>query len=88
MTFAKRLRELRDKAGLTERKLAAASGVSVASIHDYGLGRRLPSYAAVVKLSRALGVSCDVFADCEDIDGEAPASDAKNQPAARARKGK
>jgi len=72
MTFAERLRELRDALGLSEAKLAKASGVSFASIHEYGMGRRKPSFAAVVKIARALGVTCEAFADCKDIADEAP----------------
>jgi transcriptional regulator with XRE-family HTH domain len=67
MRFAEKLRQLRDKAGLSEAKLAEASGVGVHAIHQYGLGRRMPSYTAVVKLARALGVDCTAFQDCEDI---------------------
>jgi transcriptional regulator with XRE-family HTH domain len=67
MTFAAKLRELRDAAGLSEAKLAQASGVSFAALHDYGLSRRKPSFAAVVKIARALGVTCEAFADCTDI---------------------
>ena len=66
MTFSERLRELRDKAGLSEAKLAEAAGLSFASVHGYGLGRRKPSFWAVLKIARALGVSCEAFADCQE----------------------
>lgn len=77
MTFAQRLRELRDKAGLSEAKLAKASGVSFASVHEYGSGRRHPSFLAVVKLAKALGVTCEAFADCEDVGGKPEKKKAK-----------
>jgi len=79
MTFAKRLRELRDTVGISEAKLAEASGVSFASIHEYGLGRRKPSFAAAVKIARALGVTCEAFADCDDVadDGKKKATQRK-----------
>jgi transcriptional regulator with XRE-family HTH domain len=80
MTFAEKLRKLRDAAGLSEAKLAQASGLTFASVHSYGLGSRSPSFAAVVKLARALGVDCTAFADCEDVDPPAP-----QQPPAGAR---
>jgi transcriptional regulator with XRE-family HTH domain len=70
MKFAQRLRALRDAAGLSETKLAAASGLTFASVHGYGQGRRTPSFPAVVKLAKALGVTCEAFADCEDVVGE------------------
>jgi transcriptional regulator with XRE-family HTH domain len=66
MTFAEKLRELREAAGLSEARLAAASGVSFASIHCYGLGSRKPSFEAVVRLARALGVTCEAFAGSVD----------------------
>jgi transcriptional regulator with XRE-family HTH domain len=67
MLFAEKLRRLRDAAGLSEAKLAEKSGLTFASVHGYGLGRRSPSFAAVVKLARALSVTCEAFADCEDM---------------------
>jgi transcriptional regulator with XRE-family HTH domain len=74
MTFAEKLRQLRDGAGLSEAKLAEAAGLTFASVHGYGLGRRTPSFPAVVKLARALGVTCEAFADCEDVADEGPAA--------------
>ena len=41
-----------------------------ARVHGYGLGTRLPSFAAVLKLAKALGVGCDAFAECEDVAAE------------------
>jgi transcriptional regulator with XRE-family HTH domain len=67
MTFAERLRILRDAAGLSEARLAKASGVSFGALHDYGQGRRLPSFVAVARISRVLGTSCDAFADCDEV---------------------
>ena len=67
MTFAEKLREMRDANGLSEAKLAELSGVPFGTIHEYGLGRRKPSYAAVVKLSRALGANCTAFSECSDV---------------------
>jgi transcriptional regulator with XRE-family HTH domain len=79
MTFAEKLRELRDGAGLSETALARASGLTFASIHGYGLGRRSPSFAAVVRIAKALGATCEAFADCEDI-----ADDGRKAPQRRA----
>jgi transcriptional regulator with XRE-family HTH domain len=86
VTFAEKLRELRDAAGLSEAKLAAKSGVSFASIHEYGLGRRKPSLTAAVKIARALGVTCEAFAGCEDVGEEpAPPPPAPKKPRGRAK---
>lgn len=67
MTFAEKLRELRDAKGLSEAKLAEVSGIPFGTIHVYSLGRRKPSFAAVVKIAAALGVTCAAFADCDDV---------------------
>ena len=67
MTFAEKLRALREKIGLSEAKLAERAGVSFGAVHNYGLGIRTPTFPAVVKLAHALGVTCEAFADCEDI---------------------
>jgi transcriptional regulator with XRE-family HTH domain len=67
MTFAEKLREMRDAKGLSEARLAEISGVPFGTIHEYGLGRRKPSLAAAVKLARALGYDCSAFSECEDV---------------------
>jgi transcriptional regulator with XRE-family HTH domain len=85
MTFAEKLRELRDAAGLSEAKLAGASGLTFSTVHGYGLGRRKPSFEAAVRLARALGVSVESFAGC--VEGPQPPPK-KARMAAAARKGK
>ena len=70
MLFAEKLRELRDGKGLSEAKLADLSGLPFGTIHDYGLGRRAPSFSNVVKMASALGVECTAFSGCEDVAGE------------------
>jgi hypothetical protein len=47
--------------------LARKSGVAFGALHFYGMGKRKPSFAAVVKLAAALGVTCEAFADCDDV---------------------
>jgi transcriptional regulator with XRE-family HTH domain len=80
MTFAEKLRQLRQTARLTEAGLAERSGVSFGAIHNYGLGLRRPTFIAVVKIARALGVSCEVFAECDDL---CPESDGRPAPRRR-----
>lgn len=89
MTFAEKLRQLRDAVGMSEAKLAEASGLTFGSVHSYGLGRRSPSFSAVVKIAKALGTTCEAFSGCEDIDGdEAPKKPARTaRPRSRPRKG-
>jgi hypothetical protein len=61
-------------------------------VHEYGLGRRKPSFANVLKLARALGVTCEAFASCTDLDGgaespPAPRTGKARKPAAGGRRG-
>jgi len=70
MTFGEKLTRLRNAKKLSVMKLAETSGVTFASLREYGSGRRKPSFAAVVKIAAALGVTCEAFADCDDIAGK------------------
>jgi hypothetical protein len=63
-------------------------GVSFGGIHNYGLGTRLPTFAAVVAIARALGVTCEAFADCEDVAGEFPAPEKETGPPPSPAKGR
>jgi transcriptional regulator with XRE-family HTH domain len=71
MTFREKLRELREAVGLSEAKLAKACGIPPGTLHNYCIGVRRPSLAAAAKIARALGTTCDVFAECSDIAGRA-----------------
>jgi hypothetical protein len=42
-TFAERLRQLRERAGLTQEQLVQASGVNIWTIRGYEQGRREPN---------------------------------------------
>ncbi|QJW93117.1 helix-turn-helix domain-containing protein [Frigoriglobus tundricola] len=88
MTFAEKLRELRDAKGLSEAKLADASGLPFGTVHVYAIGRRRPSFAAVVKLAKALGVTCEAFAECDDIAGEDEEEKKPEKPAPKKKGGK
>jgi transcriptional regulator with XRE-family HTH domain len=60
--FARRLRELREAAGLSRKELAGRAGLkSEAGIRNLEQGLRLPTWPTVVALSKALGVPCDAF---------------------------
>ena len=67
MTFAEKMRELRDAKGLSEAKLALASGIAFGTLHNYALGIRPPSFGAVVRIAKALGTDCTAFAACSDV---------------------
>lgn len=55
-TMARRIRELRTKRGLSQRKLAALSGVSREYIARIELGQHDPTLLILEKLAKALNV--------------------------------
>jgi transcriptional regulator with XRE-family HTH domain len=59
ISFDQRIRELRDKAGLSLRKLADQIDISSPFLSDIELGRRFPSEEILAKLAGALHVSTD-----------------------------
>lgn len=67
MRFAELLRELREKAGLTQQQLADRAGLPVTSLRNHEQGQRSPSWAAVVKIAKALGVTADTFSVCDEV---------------------
>lgn len=64
MTFGERLRQLREKANLTQEALAQKAGMSIGSVRNYEQGIREPYWRGVFQLAKALGVSSEAFAEC------------------------
>lgn len=80
--FAARLRELREKAGLSRRELAEKSEVSERAIVQWERSEREPSWSNVLAIAKALGVSCEAF----QLAGEEPALEAPPTKPGRPRK--
>jgi transcriptional regulator with XRE-family HTH domain len=57
-----RLKRLREAAGLSQVKLAAAVGVTPRSIQNYEYGKMAFDFELGVKIAEALGVSLDALA--------------------------
>jgi len=57
-----RLKKLREEKGLSQAKLAAASGVPVGTLRCWEYGRRTPLLDAALLVAKALGVSLDELA--------------------------
>ena len=57
--FPSRLRSAMDMNGLNGERLGELAGISAAAVSRYLAGIRQPTVENVVKLSKALGVSCD-----------------------------
>jgi transcriptional regulator with XRE-family HTH domain len=72
MKFGDRLRELRDRAGLTQQQLAQKAVIALPTLRGLERGQHRPSWKSVVKLARALGVSTDAFADCHELKAGPP----------------
>jgi transcriptional regulator with XRE-family HTH domain len=61
-SMAKRLKALRQGAGLTQVGLAKAAGVPVRSYQQWEQGKRTPLFDAAVRVADALGVTLDELA--------------------------
>lgn len=61
--FARRLRELREDAGLSQYALAKKSGVSKQALSRLEMGASEPAWETVQRLALALGVTCTAFND-------------------------
>lgn len=56
--FVERLKELRTEKGLSQKQLAAETGLSKSAIAYWETGQRIPNAQAVVILARFFGVTC------------------------------
>lgn len=73
MSFADKLRSLMEAKGWSVSDLAKASGLSFPTVRSYtstGKNARIPNLSNAFKLSDALGVSVDVFRQCEDFQSD------------------
>ncbi len=57
--FGQRVRQLREKRGLTQEELAGAVGVTLGLVGRYERGEHLPTADKLLSLSRALHASAD-----------------------------
>jgi transcriptional regulator with XRE-family HTH domain len=62
-TFAQRLQQLREEAGLSQYALAKKTGLTKQAVSRLELGQREPSWRTVQLLAAALGASCEAFTD-------------------------
>jgi transcriptional regulator with XRE-family HTH domain len=61
--FAARLKELRERAGLTQGELAQRAGLTKDGVAHLEQGRREPSWSTVLALGDALSVGCQAFTE-------------------------
>lgn len=72
MTFGEKLKEARQKAGMTQEELAAAVYTTKTAISRYEHNKRVPSGKIFVRLAIVLGADFDMFqmADLAGISGD------------------
>jgi transcriptional regulator with XRE-family HTH domain len=80
-SFADRLKQLREAAGLTQPQLAERAGMNQFGIAKLEQGVRHPTWETVQALAAALGVSCEAFQD------QVPSRQAEPPPPAKKGKG-
>jgi transcriptional regulator with XRE-family HTH domain len=73
-TFASRLKERREAAGLTQAALAERAGLHALTVAKLEQGLREPTWATVQALAKALGVRCTAFEDAGPAPPREPAS--------------
>ena len=90
MTFAEKLKQLREQAGFTQASLAQACGLSLGVVRDYEQGRKEPAMRNAFKLAKMLGVSCEAFRETltdDEGDTDAPSQSKAKKPKKGKRKG-
>ena len=65
MALGKRIRKLREKAGLTQEQLAEKAELSLKHLGELERGRGNPSLSSIEHLARALGLPFVEICDCE-----------------------
>lgn len=78
-----RLKELREKFGLTQKQLGHILGFAESTISLYESGGRRPDGDKLVRLASYFHVTVDYLLGCEEVSNEAQSSEIKeNQPTA------
>jgi transcriptional regulator with XRE-family HTH domain len=68
MSFASRLKRIRQERGMTQRELADFVGVGFSTLTNWEQGSREPSLLMLKALCKALEVDCNVFLAGDDSD--------------------
>ena len=70
MSFAKRLKELREERGLTQAEFAERVGIGTSTITRYELGDREPPLPTAVKIADFFNVTLDYLSGKSDVKEE------------------
>ena len=85
--FGRRLREVREGKGLTQKQLADAAGVHVNTVARLEREEQEPAWPLVLKFASALGVDCTAF-NVTPVAVPATEPSADSKPTAKKPKGK
>jgi transcriptional regulator with XRE-family HTH domain len=67
-TLGRRLRDMRQKRGMTLKEVEAASGLSATHVSEIERGRTSPTIGALVRIAKALGCDPDYFLDERELE--------------------
>lgn len=77
--FGKRLKKLRERAGITQEALARAANLSTSSVSKLEQRDLDPSWSTVLSLAKALGITTDEFAS-DEVSGPTDEPAPKKKP--------
>ncbi|MBQ8139870.1 MAG: helix-turn-helix domain-containing protein [Lachnospiraceae bacterium] len=63
MTVGETIKEIRHAYGITQKQLAAATGIDDATIRKYEAGKLYPKYKTLEKIAKGLGVEVEVLTE-------------------------
>jgi transcriptional regulator with XRE-family HTH domain len=63
VNIAEKIKEARSQAGLSQRQLAEAVGVTVRAVRFWEAGQREPHWSLIVRIARATGQPLVYFTD-------------------------
>ena len=66
MDFSEKLKMLREDKNLSQQQLAALLQVNQTTVSTWELGRKLPDFINIVKISKFFGVTSDYLLDLEN----------------------
>lgn len=86
MTTGEKIKQARKKAGLTQKELSAALGVTESFISQYESGKRRPKLTTLGKIAKALGTTVyemigPDWSGIDMSDAFTPEAEAKKEPA-------
>ncbi len=79
MTFSEKLSELVESSGDSVPKICKRAGIKLPTFNDYLYKNKIPSAMNLFRITKALGVSCEVFRECEEVPKEGKHDPKKKQ---------